>query len=387
MAQPIPHGAQAKGKEREPEVEEWDGEAELEKDFEVLWAAYEAEQALEREQEEKEREQEKEEEEEPEEEVWDGEAELEKDFEELWAEWEAEQEREREQGLAALEAELEEERQHDEARQRARNGDRHDERARRFEEAIREAELEFEREANQVQDAAPSKCTACGKTADQLIFLTTERHESGAKQLVSGGDRKPYCIGCTELLGLKWLNREGELDRLTQEQLTMKLFRYLVRHSLRRGLLILADHFRICRCCLKAATPEGAAPGEPCDACWKFQRCGCCGRFSRLVARNEGGFLCVICAQEAKRNSLRIGSKGSRRADWVTGKTARVPKCLECSEPTDKARMVYCSRCRDHLLNLPGDKCTKCKIQPRPDGYKTCQHCRAKARKDLGKPE
>jgi len=345
MDHPISQGAQAQEKAPEVDAEAWDMEAELEKDADEAWAALEAEAERERE--------------------------FERDAEEAWA---------------ALEAEAEREREFDEALEATRKLTLHAEAARKFDEAIQQAELEWERETNRAVEDGHVRCTACGIPTSRPVFLKEKPHSAGFTHAPKA-DRNPYCVGCTEKIAVKWLGRHGELQPLSEAQVSKKVFQYLFPYCRGDAVLVVADHFGFCRCCFDAAAPLNA-PGEPCDACRLLQRCAGCGRFARLVTRHPGGFLCQVCAPSAGPSSLRSGSKGQRRADWVTGETAPKPKCFRCAEPTYSASRMYCSACREHLLSLPGEKCSGCKVQPKAEGegHRRCQDCRARSHETHAKP-
>ncbi|KAK3902899.1 hypothetical protein C8A05DRAFT_33361 [Staphylotrichum tortipilum] len=228
-----------------------------------------------------------------------------------------------------------------------------------------------------------SRCTRCGDATTSSLLLKPEPNMISL-QLVPKPACEPFCLPCAADLTRAWLVQYRTLRRLPEPERRARAVRYLLRRCSRREEMVVADYFEFCRCCLNPDTHVSAA-GECCEKCKGVPRCGACGVFKRVLVQQGEGLVCPPCAKGA----VPKGGKGAagetvgtaRRADRVSGRVERTSNCERCKAPTGRALWKFCKVCREVMRCLPGPKCTTCKIQPRPEGYRRCEGCRGLDRK------
>ncbi|KAL2017510.1 hypothetical protein VTK56DRAFT_2002 [Thermocarpiscus australiensis] len=179
-----------------------------------------------------------------------------------------------------------------------------------------------------VEQTASDQCLKCGRTTTTpyrfrpncYVFADLVRKDFN-------GLNGPFCIDCMENMARPWMEKQGKLKGVepNSEQERAKIILCLLKRSDDKSTLHLAHHYTFCQHCLEVTTRvEG--PGDKCHLC--------------------------------QRNPIH--------------------QCLQCGEAKEPRRLRrrYCQRCHDHLEQLPGEKCSVCRLQPKSEGFKLCPTCR-----------
>lgn len=233
----------------------------------------------------------------------------------------------------------------------------------------------------------------------------TEQEEGNKVETVGGGQRRctgcaivitkplmlnrnPHCLYCADSAARAWLALNlHQLDSLTPAQQRTLFMNILfeqfgisrAKHRLNRDrLLLLADHYSFCQECLDP-NAQVEIVGQSCNACQNFQRCCDCGRSLRVV-----GYL-KDCSRLVYHLADCTGGLCSRCHDKRPAQFAIPPgTCLECSRPTGSQNRKYCHDCTTYLriLHRP-NRCSRCKLQAKPESHKWCLRCQADRQKAL----
>jgi hypothetical protein len=300
----------------EPVTEEWDGEAELEKDYETLCSELGVEDKLD------------------------------KDFETLCEELGVEDELDRDfEALCqklGIEDELDEQ-----------------------QEPEAEDDFDFEviwpdpEEEASPQGPGPFQCTICGPIDTRPLMMKALPGLDGFERRNKAPKRNPapYCFGCSQEMAAKHLTKTRcrSFPFLGREEARLRVMRYLFSRCWLADISLLCDHYRICRVCLDPNVRVDS-PGEHCDAWQDVQCCTSCGQPRRIFLENGDGLFCMPCLRvwRARRGWWRKSKY--RRVDPETGALLSRPRRFQCFEPLRRATAKYCSPCRDLLRSRPGKK-------------------------------
>lgn len=219
----------------------------------------------------------------------------------------------------------------------------------------------------------PFRCTNCGPTVTPTLVLKPHPDMIGFRHVPKKAG-EPYCLDCSELIARRRVLTLAKSSSLAPEVERTRTIKHLLYRSIPSEKMLVADHFKFCRCCLEP-TALVETPGDPCDDCRELVRCSSCCRLRILMYHHQGRLLCLSCIH-GNRDLAR--SEGGTRVGQSVGSLEN-SACHQCAKLTRPSRR-YCPDCSDHLKSLPGPKCGRCKLQPKSQGFKWCNNCRLRAR-------
>lgn len=224
------------------------------------------------------------------------------------------------------------------------------------------------------------KCMVCHLATTKLLMLRLDQGKVGTRKLC--------CLDCADIIVRAWLRLNGDqLDNLTPAQQRVSVITNLLERLERSpsrpfgktvaGTLLLADYYSFCRGCLDFNTHVDI-PDQPCNACQTLQRCCECRRSTQIVPMHKRCTRCPGCVHLDDPGYL-CGMCSSRGPTQIPEPEQRPPgTCIECSGATATTSHRYCVKCTAHLKSLPGLKCRRCRLHPKPENkeHKYCARCR-----------
>lgn len=134
------------------------------------------------------------------------------------------------------------------------------------------------------------RCTSCHTPTPNLYLFRHLRATADPRSMPG-----PFCLPCSERFAVDRLVRQHPFYQ--PHEIRAKAISLMINNGQLHERLLVADHFKFCRCCLRATAFVNAA-GEACEDCKDLDRCSACGRDVRLTGRDaEGRGICRYCAR------------------------------------------------------------------------------------------